>query len=836
MLSMWNKSEKRTILSILILFLSLLIIALFEEQIAVFYNPKNHLSFHIILEFLSIAIAFSIALLAWTIFPQTLSRYRLFMGMLFLAVGLIDLLHTLTYNGMPYFFMESSIQRATWYWVLGRMTEATFLLFILLSKDKQIHDLNRNYMFLIPLIFVIALGTIVDTQIDRLPVLVIEGEGTTLLKNSFEYIVIAIHLYIIKIVFDEYRKNKNDASLYIILASFSLIFAGVVFTFYVSVHDILNFLGHIFKVIGYYYLFKSVYVSTLEQPFEDKEQAEIKLKESKERYQKLIEVLPDAILVHSNNKILFCNQVFAEMMKVKNPKQLIGTSIEQIIHPEYRTKVIQELQQLYETDSFLPPSHRKYVLQNGEVKDVEVTGVTTMYENKKAIMTVVRDVSDRKQMEWQLEENKQLYQSLFEFNQGASFAVDKNSNFTMVNQSATDMLGYTKGELLHSSFIPLLNKPYLEATVDHYNQSLKGDSITFRTQFVHKYGYIIDVNVSTVPIIVKGEITGIIGVAQDITQQLQAEKELRDSEQRYKSLIELYPEGIYVHDKETFLFLNNQTAEILGAESYQDIIGKHYIDFVHPDYQKDLDYTIRRVLDRKDTLFKKQEFVLIRLDGTKIEVEANTTLITYNDKLAILGVLRDVTEQKMEQEKLKQANEILKQSSQIDGLTNIPNRRYYDEVLEKEWKRAKRSSGYISLIMIDIDHFKVYNDTYGHLQGDECLKKVSACLKSSILRSTDFVARYGGEEFSVILPETDLEGAIQVAEVIRKNIEALQIENIHSAVSPVLTVSAGVATMKPEKDDSSDEIIKKADEALYKAKNLGRNRVQVWNKYYDIRP
>lgn len=176
-------------------------------------------------------------------------------------------------------------------------------------------------------------------------------------------------------------------------------------------------------------------------------------------------------------------------------------------------------------------------------------------------------------------------------------------------------------------------------------------------------------------------------------------------------------------------------------------------------------------------------------------------------------------------EQYQSANKILTELSNLDGLTKISNRRSYNETLEKEWENARNEKKQLSLIMLDIDHFKLFNDTYGHLQGDDCLQKVANALKSSLKRSGDFVARYGGEEFSVILPNTDKKGALRVAEKLRDKIESLQIPNIDSKVKPYVTISVGVATLIPVENMEYCELIHLADQALYSAKENGRNQV-----------
>ncbi|MDF9407868.1 diguanylate cyclase [Pelotomaculum isophthalicicum JI] len=174
---------------------------------------------------------------------------------------------------------------------------------------------------------------------------------------------------------------------------------------------------------------------------------------------------------------------------------------------------------------------------------------------------------------------------------------------------------------------------------------------------------------------------------------------------------------------------------------------------------------------------------------------------------------------------LEEANQNLRRLSFLDGLTGIANRRHFDEILLNEWNRAVRDAMPLSLVILDIDFFKNYNDTYGHQTGDDCLKHVAGCLSGLLKRPGDLAARYGGEEFAAILPNTDMQGAAAMAEMLRSGIEALQIPHASSSVSAFVTVSAGVASTVPLQAGSPEELLAAADKALYQAKQSGRNRV-----------
>lgn len=186
----------------------------------------------------------------------------------------------------------------------------------------------------------------------------------------------------------------------------------------------------------------------------------------------------------------------------------------------------------------------------------------------------------------------------------------------------------------------------------------------------------------------------------------------------------------------------------------------------------------------------------------------------------------DITQRKLAEQELREANRLLEVQASTDGLTGVANRRHFDRTLALEWKRHARSSFPLSLLLVDVDHFKRYNDAHGHLEGDDCLGEIARTLATAARRPGDLVARYGGEEFGVILPETDLPGALAVAEMVRERLRLKGLPHGAPGAGPLVTLSMGCASMVPACGPPADVLIKRADEALYAAKAAGRDRVE----------
>lgn len=310
-----------------------------------------------------------------------------------------------------------------------------------------------------------------------------------------------------------------------------------------------------------------------------------------------------------------------------------------------------------------------------------------------------------------------------------------------------------------------------------------------------------------------------IGVANQ--KQVQAEMLSMELEQVFSSCADAM---WVVRNDKTVVRANGAMLSLLG-KSAEDVIGHLCSNLLveaslriekncplkspHPTISTK-EYDVSRSLSSQE----QQHFIvtaapLVTLDGTP----------------GIVTQFKDITDRKQAEAALAKANIALARMARLDSLTQLANRRSFDETIDHEWRRLAREKQELALVLCDIDCFKQYNDTYGHLAGDDCLRRVAKVLGDGTKRAGDLVCRYGGEEFIFLLPNTPLEGATRFAERVRRAVEALALPHNTSRAASVVTLSFGVAAQIPRADGSLDILLKAADDALYQAKESGRNCV-----------
>ncbi|MEM9483946.1 MAG: diguanylate cyclase [Cyanobacteria bacterium P01_F01_bin.116] len=318
----------------------------------------------------------------------------------------------------------------------------------------------------------------------------------------------------------------------------------------------------------------------------------------------------------------------------------------------------------------------------------------------------------------------------------------------------------------------------------------------------------------------------------EVIERQQAEKAWQESQRFIQGILDASSNILYVNNfaSGTNYYVNGYMEKVLGY-SPQEIqqLGAQFLEKItHPEDIKNIHQARRQLAQSNGGDIIENEYRMRHKQGSWHWMLCRETVFQWdqdNIPLQLLGTATDITVHKNHEEALQRKNDELIALARVDALTQVANRRAFDELLDNAW--AAHNHTPLTLILCDIDYFKLYNDTYGHQAGDACLRRVAQALKKAVKRQLDLVARYGGEEFAVVLPNTTFTGAEHVAQSIQTHVKELAIEHRLSAVSQYLTLSLGIATVASTVSGSPRELIEAADQGLYQAKSDGRARFAV---------
>ena len=410
---------------------------------------------------------------------------------------------------------------------------------------------------------------------------------------------------------------------------------------------------------------------------------------------------------------------------------------------------------------------------------------------------------------------------------------DLQGRFILANPATADLMQAEETEALigKSDF-----DFYPEAVAREFKQVdmaalMAGKSINIEQRFTRADGVDTWLSSMKTPLTdYHGKVVGLITHNRDITRGKELESELAQSRAQLSYALTHMADGLVLYDSSRRLLLCNEQYRAMFPKTahlgFRARCNATYCVLpLRPARSSCLPTGSRpgsKTLSTPNRVGNQQ----IQLgDGRWLDVRARPT-----DDGGRLSVFSDITSAKRAEVELLAANEKLNHLAHRDGLTDLSTRRAFDDAIEREFSRSRRSGSPLSLLLIDVDFFKLYNDQYGHPAGDECLRIVSRCIETTARRPSDLAARYGGEEFAVILPDTDARGAFVIAEALKSAVRALKVPH-EASQKKHLTVSIGVSTFDGDGAASVGQLVRRADEALYGAKAAGRDRVHGWRPY-----
>jgi diguanylate cyclase (GGDEF)-like protein/PAS domain S-box-containing protein len=547
-----------------------------------------------------------------------------------------------------------------------------------------------------------------------------------------------------------------------------------------------------------------------------KGRAERALRESETRLRAILDNSRDAIAVSKSGIRTFANPAYVSLFGYESADELIGKPITDIVAPESRD-FMTEVMKKHVTGEPFPTFYEETVLKKyGSQFPVETSVSPFTVNGEEFALAILRDVTDRKKAE----EEVRLLKHSIDVHYDGAYWMDTDNRFVYVNDAVCRTLGYERGELIGTSIHDVNPGTTPERMKEFWEGFRKGGSFVGESVQRRKDGTEFPVEVVATHVRFGGREFA-CGFARDITDRKNAEEALRWKTTFLEALVHSSQDGILVLDSRMQKVAQNQRllelwsmpADVAGAEDPEQCLNFLMASIKNPEefYKK-----LMHLYNHPDETVRG-EFELN--NGTFVEAFSYPVLGKDSvEQYGRIWMFRDVTE-------IRRYWDMLENLSTTDGLTGISNRRRFDEFLEREWRRSMREYSNLSLLIVDIDYFKEFNDRYGHLAGDDCLKQVAVTLGGTMRRASDLVARYGGDEFTCVLPGMGEQRAVKVAQRIVDEVARLSIPHESSSVAEHVTVSIGVATEVPEKGREFSDLMRRADRCLYAAKEQGRNRV-----------
>jgi diguanylate cyclase (GGDEF)-like protein/PAS domain S-box-containing protein len=449
------------------------------------------------------------------------------------------------------------------------------------------------------------------------------------------------------------------------------------------------------------------------------------------------------------------------------------------------------------------------------------------------VLIMVRDITERKQAETSLQESQLLYRSLTEVLPHGLYRIDREGRLTFANPAYLKLFDQPLSDCLGKTVFDLFPGAVAQRYASEDEQVMAtGQTLnqveTYLAADDQGPGYR---QICKSPLYdAEGQIVGMQGVFWDVTDLKRTEAALASQKQFLQNVIDSIPSIIVVKDRDDRIQIANRASAAMHGITPRDMLGKLDTEInpnISPLEAEDNRRTNQQVIETRVPYQAEQEIVDMNGVSRWYQLLINPFRDNDGNIKGVVGNCIDITDRKQIETALQEANEKLERLATLDGLTQIPNRRRFDEYLSQEWQRLVREQQPLSLILFDVDFFKAYNDHFGHQQGDEGLIAVAQAANQAVKRAADLLARYGGEEFGVILPNTRRTGAESVAKAIHREVEALRLVHPQSQVNDYLTVSMGIASVVPTADQAPEDLIAAADAALYQAKRRGRNRYWI---------
>jgi diguanylate cyclase (GGDEF)-like protein/PAS domain S-box-containing protein len=537
------------------------------------------------------------------------------------------------------------------------------------------------------------------------------------------------------------------------------------------------------------------------------------------QYRSLFENSRDIILFISkrDGQILEAN-VSALNAYQYSREELLSMTIYDLRSPDTHQDVAPQMAKAESSGLLFETHHRR---KNGENFPVEVNSQGTFIQSENVLLSIIRDITDRRRADEALRESEERFRRVFaDAHLGIVITTPTSLVFEDANPAFCRMLGYSAEELRSMTFADITHPDHLKQDRENVQKVGRGEMPFYQAEkrYIHKSGRVLWGNVFVSSIRDQhGTLRYFLSMLEDITEHKRAELVLRESEGKYKNLFNNAEVGIFRSrlDGSEVIEVNRRFLEIVGM-TMEETLGKPSVNLWADPKERE------EMTKRLDAVGKVLGFEYKMLNKREGSVRnCLTSLRLYREQGILEGSILDITERKRAEEALRESERKYRELSIIDGLTQLYNSRFFYHQLKVETDRADRYGHPLTLLLIDLDDFKRFNDAYGHVEGDQVLMRLGQVVKRC-LRQTDSAYRYGGEEFTILLPMTTSADGAYTAERIRAEFKKESFSPIPGQ-EVYVTVSIGLAQYKPQEEIKA--FVNRVDQLMYQGKKNGKDRV-----------
>jgi diguanylate cyclase (GGDEF)-like protein/PAS domain S-box-containing protein len=777
---------------------------------------ENYLPLHIFLEIIPIIIAMQIAGIGWHTYSNNLSLNTLFLALLFLGVAFLDFTHLLSYPGMPYFMTPNTPDKSIYFWLAARLVAAVGLLIFVISPLPSLRLKNAKYILLSCVLAIVTLLHwplfIHEEWLSQ--TFFVPAYGLTTLKISLEYSIIFLNILTALFLYKRTHKTQSYNVAALIMALCMMAISEFFFTLYADVADIYNVLGHLYKALAYFFIYRAIFVSSVQEPYQKLDESKKQIHESEQWLHNIIDNIPHMVFVKNASDLRYAlfNKAGEKLTGLKR-EELLGRNDYDFFPKEQADFFAAKDMQTLKFESVIDILEEEIQTPQGtRILHTKKLTLKDTHGHSQYLLGISEDITERKKIETALHESKHfLHESQFIAGLG-SYVLDLRSGLWTSSDVLDTLLGIDETYLRSvEGWSALIHPDDRERMELYFQNEVLAKSIQFNQEYK-----IIRANdqaprwmhgVGKLEFDSDGVAVRMIGTIQDITEQKSASHALL----KLSQAVEQSPNSIVITDLNGNIeYVNTMFTTVTGYAS-NEVLGKN------PNLLKSNQTPQATYDDMWAVLTSGKtwhgELINSRKDGSIYIESAIISPVKQPDGKTTnyVAVKEDITAK-------KKAEARMEQLAHFDQLTGLPNRVMLNDRVKYLLNISKRSNEPLAVMFLDLDHFKNINDTLGHSIGDKILIEMAQRLTKSI-RSEDTVSRLGGDEFIMLFPNTDSKSAMHIAtKLIEAVSQASLIENHELTITP----SIGIA-IYPNDGQDFETLLKNADTAMYKVKNNTRN-------------